>query len=276
MDNERRTLRAWGAEVFVSDTGSAVTRAPESDLPVLVLHGEEGPDSVRPLVDGLAEDSRVIAVTHPGFDRGSRITGVDRPQQLAYLYLDLLDALDVRLCAVVGSSLGAWIALEMAVMDPQRFASLTAIGALGVKFNGREELSFAEIVVQSPERIREIVYADPERDPSRERSAPDEIVKRAEYRESFMHYGWEPYLHNPNLPALLPRIAAPVLLIAGEADQLAPKGYYESLVAALPDGRLERVPDAGHYPEIERPAETVELLREFSVAVDAAGKEASE
>jgi len=265
VDSERRKLRAWAAEVLVADSGSAGHPDSPPDLPIVVLHGEEGPESVGTLVDGLRETHRVLSITHPGFDRGPRVPGVDRPHHLAYLYLDLLDSAGITRCAVVGSSLGAWIAMEMAVMEPGRFASVTLLGPLGAKFNGREERSFAEVVVEAPDRIREVLYADGARDPWRDRSEPEQIVERAEYRETFMHYGWEPYLHNPTLPALLPRIGAPTLVLAGDEDRLAPPGYYEALAGRVAYGRLERVAGAGHYPEIERPEETVELIRKFAL-----------
>ncbi|AEY85380.1 putative B-ketoadipate enol-lactone hydrolase [Streptomyces hygroscopicus subsp. jinggangensis 5008] len=66
------------------------------------------------------------------------------------------------------------------------------------------------------------------------------------------------------MPALLPRIVAPTLVIAGDQDGLVPPGYYEALAERVGDGRLGAVPGAGHYPEIERPEETVALIRKFS------------
>ena len=269
MDAERRTLRAWSAEVVVADHGTPTAATGETP-PVVLLHGEEGPAAAAGLVEGLRGTHRVIAVTHPGFDRRARIPGVDRPRHLAYLYLDLLDELGLQRCALVGTSLGAWVALEMAVMQPRRFATVTAIGPLGIKVNGPAERSFAEIVVEAPDRIREILYTDPAQDPWRDRSEPDDVVERAEFRESFMHYGWEPYLHDPSLPALLARVSCPVLVVTGDEDRLTPPGYAEALLARVRDGRWERVAGAGHYPEIERPEETVELIRKFSV-LDADG-----
>ena len=260
MHSDRRKLRAWGAEVTIADTGSTADPTP----PVVVLHGEEGPDTVRALVARLPESSRVLTITHPGFDRRGRVPGVDRPQELAYLYLDLLDDLGIVECSLVGASLGAWVALEAAVMEPRRFTSLTAISPVGAKFNGRTDRSFAEVLVAAPDTIRDVLYADGDLDPWRGRTATEDVIERAEYRESFMHYVWEPYLHNPRLPGLLPRITAPVLVIAGDEDGLVDQDYYESLANCFPDARLERVAGAGHYPEIEKPTETAELITKFS------------
>jgi pimeloyl-ACP methyl ester carboxylesterase len=266
VHSDRRKLRAWGAEVLVADSGSAADQSP----PVVVLHGEEGPDAVRTLVGLLPGSSRVLTITHPGFDRRSRVPGVDRPQELAYLYLDLLDELGITECSLVGASLGAWVALEAAVMEPRRFTSVTVIGPVGAKFNGLTDRSFAEVLVAAPDAIRATLYADPAMDPWQGRTSTDEVVERAEYRESFMHYVWEPYLHNPRLPGLLPRITAPVLVVAGDEDRLVERGYYESLAECFPDARLERVVGAGHYPEIEKPAETAELVAKFIAANDPA------
>jgi pimeloyl-ACP methyl ester carboxylesterase len=259
VHSDRRKLRAWGAEVVVGDTGG------DGAPPIVVLHGEEGPASIQALVDLLPSSRRVLTLAHPGFDGRGRVPGVDRPHQLAYLYLDLLDDLGITECALVGASLGAWVALEAAVMEPRRFTSVAVISPVGAKFNGITDRSFAEVLVAAPETIRDTLYADPALDPWQGRDTPDDKVRRAEFRESFMHYVWEPYLHNPTLPALLPRISAPVLVVAGDEDGLVGPGYYEALVERLPDGRLEQVSGAGHYPEIEKPGETAELILKFSV-----------
>jgi pimeloyl-ACP methyl ester carboxylesterase len=95
------------------------------------------------------------------------------------------------------------------------------------------------------------------------------VVERAEYRESFMHYVWEPYLHNPQLPALLPRITAPALVVAGSDDKLVRADYYDTFASRFSDGQLERVNGSGHYPEIEKPAETVEIIKKFHSVNDA-------
>jgi pimeloyl-ACP methyl ester carboxylesterase len=132
-----------------------------------------------------------------------------------------------------------------------------------VKFAGRMDRTFAELLVGPPGSIAELLYHDPADDPWRGRSDPDDVVRRMEYKESFMHYVWEPYLHDPNLRQLLPRISPPVLIVAGTSDTAVTEGYYDAFARALPAAELVRVDEAGHYPEIEQPTRTTELAVQF-------------
>ena len=46
---------------------------------------------------------------------------------------------------LAGASFGGWVALEMAVRAPERFAKLVLLGTVGVKLGGREDRDFADI-----------------------------------------------------------------------------------------------------------------------------------
>lgn len=63
--------------------------------------------------------------------------------------------------------------------------------------------------------------------------------------------------------ALLPRIAAPTLLVRGEvSDVLAPE-VADRMVREIPDCRLVTVPGAGHSIPLERPVGFLEAVRTF-------------
>ena len=62
----------------------------------------------------------MIVPTHPGFGRAVLPDWIDSIDDLAYIYLDLLDALDLRDVTVIGCSLGGWIAAEIAVKSTAR------------------------------------------------------------------------------------------------------------------------------------------------------------
>src|SRR5262249_42251374 len=106
--------------------------------PILWLHGEDGLDPSAPFIDLLAAHGRVVAPSHPGFGHSPDASNVDSVDDLAYLYLDLLTERNLRDVIVIGSSLGGWIAAEMAVKSGERFGGLVLVAPLGVKVGGTQ------------------------------------------------------------------------------------------------------------------------------------------
>src|SRR5437667_1863631 len=88
--------------------------------PLLFLHPGIGIDGSAPALDRLAERARVIAPSHPGFGASELPRAFTTVDELSYFYLDLLDQLDLKDTIVVGVSLGAWIAAEIAVKSSAR------------------------------------------------------------------------------------------------------------------------------------------------------------
>src|SRR5438067_7628964 len=129
-----------GIGVEIADTGKG--------RPLVFLHGGHPSMRLDPqarIVEALCNSFRFIAPTHPGFGStpaAPQLTSID---DLAYLYLDLLDALNVTDVMLVGASLGGWIAAEMAVKTTQRLAQLVLIDSLGIKPGDRETRDIADI-----------------------------------------------------------------------------------------------------------------------------------
>ncbi|BCL33181.1 alpha/beta fold hydrolase [Streptomyces aurantiacus] len=61
----------------------------------------------------------------------------------------------------------------------------------------------------------------------------------------------------------LTTVRTPVLALHGEHDRVAPVEVSERLVGALPAGRLDVVPGAGHWIHVDRPDEFCTLVGEF-------------
>ena len=104
--------------------------------PLLFLHGAGGAGIWLPCMARLAQKFDVIAPEHPGFGASDTPDWLDTIADLANFYLDFLDQLDLRGVHLVGSSLGGWIAAELAVRNTSRLASLTLVGAAGIHVNG--------------------------------------------------------------------------------------------------------------------------------------------
>ena len=92
--------------------------------PLLFLHGGGGAGIWLPSMAALAKKFDVIAPEHPGFGASDTPPWLDNVADLAYFYLDFLEQLDLRGVHLVGSSLGGWIAAELAVRNstPSRVA----------------------------------------------------------------------------------------------------------------------------------------------------------
>ena len=233
--------------------------------PLLFLHGGDYVAQNRPFLDRLARRFRVVAPRHPGFGNTPRPVWFRSVHDIAYLYLDLLDRLDLKDTVLVGSSFGGWVALEMAVRSEARLGRLVLIDSLGVKFGGREERDIADIYVLPPEEVLRRTFAEPARVvPDYSKLDDGETLAIARDREATSLYCWKPYMHDPALVHWLRRITRPALVLWGERDGIVAPAYGERLAAALPNARFERIAQAAHYPQIEQPEAVAALIERFA------------
>ena len=174
--------------------------------PLLFLHGGDYVAQNLVFLDRLAARFRVVAPRHPGFGHTPRPAWFRSVHDIAYLYLDLLDRLDLNDTVLVGSSLGGWIALEMAVRSQSRIGRLVLIDTVGVKFGDREQREIADIYALPADEVLARTFADPALHvPDYSRLDDREALAIARDREATSLYGWKPYMHDP---ALVP-LAAP-------------------------------------------------------------------
>src|SRR4051794_23297813 len=235
-----------------------------SGPPLLYLHAEQHVAKVRPHLDALARKWTVIAPRHPGYGQASTTNDLRSVDDLAYLYLDLLDELKLDDVVLVGASFGGWIALEMCVRNHARLSKLVLVSSVGVKFSGREERDFADLFYMPDIEAFPMLFADPKRHaPNYAAMSAGQLEDLARERQMLAHYGWRPYLHNPALKRWLHRVDLPTLVVWGEQDRFARPSYGQSLAAALPAAELTLIPGAGHYPEIEQSDATVRAIDTF-------------
>lgn len=254
---ERIELGGIAVETEIAGTGP----------PLLFLHGGDYVAQNRPFLDRLARRFQVVAPRHPGFGNTPRPAWFRTVHDIAYLYLDLLDRLDLNETVLAGSSFGGWVAIEIAVRSQTRLGRLVLIDTLGVKFGGREERDIADIYALSAEEVVRRLFVEPAR------AVPDyatlddaELLAIARDREATALYGWKPYMHDPALAHWLHRITRPALVLWGEEDGIVAPAYGARLAGALPNARFERVARAGHYPQIEQPEAVAALIESFASA----------
>jgi pimeloyl-ACP methyl ester carboxylesterase len=242
----------------VEVTGVALDIAERgSGPPLLFLHAGHPSgrlDQGSLVLDLLAEKTRVIAPTHPGFGSVPAPRELTTVDDLAYLYLDLLDTLNLRDAIVVGVSLGGWIAAEMAVKSNERMSALVLANAVGIKPGTRETRDIADIYAITDKQLADLVWADPVRMAPNPKTLPEsDLIAMARSRESTGRYAWSPYMHDPKLKGRLHRIHIPTLVLWGAADRVTRLEYGRAYAAAIPDARFETIEGAGHFPHLEQP-----------------------
>lgn len=233
--------------------------------PLVYLHAEQFAGRTGPFLELLSQERAVIAPRHPGFGATSPPPDIRTVDDLAYLYLDVLDQLDLKDVILVGASLGGWIALEMCARNHARIAKLVLIGSVGVKFGEREERDFADLFYLPDADAFPALFADPLRWAPKYPELPStEVEVFARERQMMAYYCWRPYMHNPTLKRWLHRVRVPTLVVWGETDRFATLSYGRKLAESLPNAQLKVMAGAGHYPQIEQAGEVARAISAFA------------
>lgn len=254
----RRTIA--GIETDVVEIGSG--------RPLLFLHSGEGPTTPdHRYLSILAKTHRVIAPWHPGFGTTDIPPDFRDVGDLAYFHLELARHYELEDAVLCGASFGGWIAAEMAVRNTQRFSSLVLIDALGIKISDRETRDIADIFAMAGTDLVRTSYVQPgiaARDTTQMEEQDLAAIVRA--REALCYYGWQPYMHNPQLRRWLHRIRIPTLVLWGAQDRIAKPDYGRAYAASIPGARFALIDNAGHYPHIEQPDTLARHVADFAMA----------
>lgn len=228
--------------------------------PLLYLHAGDGIEPSLGFIDRLAETFKVIAPSHPGFG-GSELSGCRDVDDLAYHYLDFIDAMALEAPVVVGSSFGGWIAAEIAIRAPERLGQLVLIDAVGIKTGPADRREITDIFSYTPEALNALAYRRPQPlTPPQDIEAARRIARN---RESLSLFGWSPTLHNPRLARWLHRVSTPTLLLWGAHDKIVWPDYGRAYAGAIPGAQFELIEDAGHFPEREQEDKVVNAVKGF-------------
>ena len=182
----------------------------------------------------------------------------------------LLDALSVERAHVVGVSFGAEVAMHVAALDPTRVSRLTVISATDytteeMRADAAEGRALAE---SDPAEMFRRVAQKTWSASWLATQAPDFIEQRARQLASLPPAFFAGavavigLLDVLDMRPLLPRIAAPTLVIGGEDDEVFPIEHSRAIAAAIPNARLEVVAGTGHGLLFEEAARVIALLTE--------------
>ena len=95
-----------------------------------------------------------------------------------------------------------------------------------------------------------------------------DIDARTRYSAAALNYGLGVAAAGYDVRAKLPSVTAPVLLVNGASDFLAPHEAVKPLLDGLPKVRLEVFAESAHFPFIEEQARFTKLVGEFLDALE--------
>ena len=254
---------AFGQRFIDVDGCKLNLRRGGSGEPLLYLHDAGGAPAVLPFMEKLAERFDVLVPEHPGFGASDEPGWLENMHDLAYFYLDVLESLELRGVHLVGSSLGGWLALEMAVRDASRLKSLVLVGPAGISVPG---VSPGDVFLWSPEELARNLFFDPALAEKMlaQPVTPERLEVSLKNRHTVARLGWEPRMHDPFLHKWLHRVNVPVKIVWGEADKILPVAYAREFKRLMPGAEVEIIPRCGHLPQAERPEEFCDIVMRFA------------
>lgn len=199
------------------------------------------------LIEHLDGSGEVFAVDLPGYGEAPAPERVLTMERTADLVAAWLDATVREPAVLVGHSMGAQVALEVAARHPDAVARLVLVGPTvdpAARTAPRQIWRLLrDIAIESPKVIlvgaREYLRAGPR--------------LRAKFRAMLAHRPED----------VLARVTAPTLVLRGEHDLVAPRDWCARIAASVPDGRLVEVPGHGHETLIRDAGPAAATIRAF-------------
>jgi len=227
------------------------------------LAGLAGVPRWTPFLDELARNHRVVAPSLPGFPGAEGHEDLDHLLDWLAATLDLIEACELVGCDLVGSSVGAMLALELAALSPASVGRLALLAPLGLH-DSREPILhlWARRAAELPGYLcantdaLAALQAVPEGENSVEwnLSLARATSAGARLLWPMCDLGLEKRLH---------RVRQPALLIWGGKDRILGPLYEQLFREKLLGSVSVRVPDAGHLVDIDAPSKAAALVAEF-------------
>ena len=161
--------------------------------------------------------------------------------------------------ALVGLSMGGYVAFEIMRQAPERVARLALLDtAPGAEVPAQTQARLPFIEMAATGRFAEVpdgqfprlVHTDRHGDAALK--ALVRIMAEETGAEAFLRQ-MTAIMARFNSGPTLAAIACPTLVLVGEADALTPPAVSRDMAAAIRDARLVVVPDSGHLSTLERP-----------------------
>jgi pimeloyl-ACP methyl ester carboxylesterase len=198
------------------------------------------------------------------------------PQAQTDLVIALMDELNIEKAFLVGNSAGGTVSMQVALQHPERVKALILVDA--AVFAGGGAPTWSRPILKTPQMdhlgpliARQLQAQGTEflktafHDPSK--ITPDIFEG---YQKPLQAENWDKALwqltvasQESGLVERLSEFAMPILVITGDDDRIVPTEQSLRLADELPNAMLSVIPQSGHLPHEESPAEFMQAVTEF-------------
>jgi pimeloyl-ACP methyl ester carboxylesterase len=252
---------------------------------ILVVHGFRGDHHGLLRVADQLPDMRLIMPDLPGFGSSAAFEAdVHSVERYGRFIAELMAALDLGPGTVLlGHSFGSIVASHFVAGNPGAVANLILINPIAAPaLEGAKGLMtklailYYQAAARLPRRLGQALLRSQliVRVMSEAMAkTPDKALRRfvhAQHSAYFSAFADRDSLLEAfkasvgnNVSEVASRLTLPVLLIAGEQDEIAALADQHKLLALLPDGHLDVIPGVGHLIHYETPEPAAGFIRRF-------------
>jgi pimeloyl-ACP methyl ester carboxylesterase len=225
---------------------------------VLFLHGAGGLSGWLDYFDRLAHRFDVLAPEHPGFGKNERPEWITSVADLARYYKTFCAGLG-RI-HLIGSSMGGWLASELAMQVPEAIRSLTLIAPAGMR--ARAPGSGPGALPSRAERLRRFYFDQSFVDRVLAQDPHDiQKIEAGNYATTELLGG--PGFHDPSLQESLGRLNCPTLVLWGEEDRVVSVAQAKLWSDAVAGAEVHVFSRCGHLPHVEMSEAAASLTQAF-------------
>jgi pimeloyl-ACP methyl ester carboxylesterase len=254
---ELRSTKVFGQTIKYYDVGLGP--------PLLLIHGIGGDaDEWAFCFESFSQSHRVIAIDLLGFGRSDKPLIEYTIAGFVEVMEEFLRSLKIERAAVLGESLGGWIASAFALKCPHTVDKLILVDAAGV-WGDISGLPI-DVRVSTRAHLRDVfrlLFHD-------KRLATDLLIDMAYelHLERGDGYTIDSVLRSQQhgrerLDEIIAQLSVPTLIVWGEQDEMIPLSVGRNLHRLIPTSKLEVIPQCGHLPALEKPAEFARRVLEF-------------
>jgi pimeloyl-ACP methyl ester carboxylesterase len=253
-----------------------------SGPPLLLVHGlMTSSYSFRYVLEPLAKHFRVYAVDLPGSGRSDKpLTAQFTARNFGVFLAELQHELGIRGCAVMGNSLGGYIAMHLALHDPAAVSRLVVNHAPGIpesRFTALKVLLSSGLVRGA---FRRLVQRDVRQWIFRNVRYQDETLKSMEeldefgaplvtddgmgcfikmLRETMDPLGFEEFVRELGREVF----PVPMLLVYARQDPMIPARVGKEIHRLARGSKLEWLEGSSHYSHVDNPQKMVDTVVRF-------------